>query len=623
MNSRDLGGALDQDRLVDVYYQGKVEDHGPRAPYKQGLPSRPMRNLLMHCGVRKKDWDKSKFEPTIISEESPCRLVGWCGNRPVFDPDGCMPDNSEVLVQTERGIRKLQIDELAKAKGLPSEWRDQEGKLPAEAVRRMTSIHTLVACCDTLAEWLDEGAQEGNDHSQPEEECESKPQHVVLEQEDPWPWEYEYPDLAKDKEWYNERVRKLYKEAQYRPDPTSVVAEGLEALEIHRQNYTEEGPKILQLLWWEFPPEHQEAVRLGSSMRFLVELKGIQLEDSPELTEEQLEVVVKFVEELISLGVLEEADGPLQRVCPLFVVPKPGQPGQWRCIADMRRGGQNEFSSCDPIYMPSSKDILPHMYKGGWSAVADMSKYFHNFLTLPEERNLMGVIHPVTGKHYRYRTLPMGSTNSPSTACRIGEGVLEALRREHPLFKATKVIDNTWKSGLVSGGYDSSLGHGRVELQENGNPVVQVMGFVDDFIIHAQTQRECHEALSTFMDMTVRLGFICQKVKTSPPAQVQKFCGMLYDTVGNPTLKIPPNKISRCIASSKYLLSKPRSRRLSRLSLAVVTGVLQSVVDATPQHVGQAHLRSLYDDLHLLEEGLETPTGRDKYYTVVELSPGS
>ena len=146
--------------------------------------------------------------------------------------------------------------------------------------------------------------------------------------------------------------------------------------------------------------------------------------------------------------------------------------------------------------MPSAKDILPHMYKGGWSAV--VSKYFHNFLTLPEERDLMGVIHPVTGKQYRYRTLPMGSTNSPSTACRIGEGVLEALRREHPLFKAVSVLENTWRTGLTSGQYNATLGHGRVGLQANGNPVVQVMGFVDDFIIHAQTQEECLEALSAF-----------------------------------------------------------------------------------------------------------------------------
>ena len=148
------------------------------------------------------------------------------------------------------------------------------------------------------------------------------------------------------------------------------------------------------------------------------------------------------------------------------------------------------------------------------------------------------------------------------------------------------------------------------------------MGFVDDFLIHAHNQRDCHLALSTFMDMTVRLGFICQKVKTSAPFQVQKYCGMIYDTRSTPNLRIPINKVSRCVASAKYLLSKPRSQHLSRLSLAVVTGVLQSVVDATPQQVGQTQLRYLYDDLHSLEE-VGHLSGKAKYYTTVDLSPAS
>lgn len=273
-------------------------------------------------------------------------------------------------------------------------------------------------------------------------------------------------------------MRKLHQAAESLEDPTSVIDEGLEALRIHRENYTPEGLKYLQLLWWEFPPEHQAAVRHGSSMRFLID-PGDHLEENPQMTEEQQKVVEEFVEELMQLGVLVPADRPLRRACPLFVVPKPRQPGQWRCIADMRRGGQNDCSSCDPIYLPSSRDILPHLYHGGWTVVADLSKYFHNFLTIPEERDLMGVIHPVTGQHLYYRSLPMGSSNSPSISCRIGEGVLEAFRKECPLFCGAPA-ENTWQSGLASGGYDSSLGHGRIYRRKDGHLVAQVHGFVDD-----------------------------------------------------------------------------------------------------------------------------------------------
>ena len=203
----------------------------------------------------------------------------------------------------------------------------------------------------------------------------------------------------------------------------------------------------------------------------------------------------------------------------------------------------------------------------------------------------------------------------------FGEGVLERFREECPLFKG-RPFENTWRNALDGGEFRPALGHGRVLLREDGSPVALIYGFVDDFLIHAATRKDCMEALSAYMDMTVRLGLICQKVKTSPPAQVQKYCGMLYDSRKEPTLRVPPNKVSRCLASIDFLLQRPRDSNLSRLALAVVTGVLQSIVDATPRHVGQGHLRALYDDLHRLEETGHL-SGAAKYYTAVQLSAAS
>lgn len=76
--------------------------------------------------------------------------------------------------------------------------------------------------------------------------------------------------------------------------------------------------------------------------------------DIPRLDANQLQVVEEFVEELRGLGVLQAAARPLRRVCLMFAVPKLGQPGQWRCMADMHLGGQNTCSSCDPIFLPSA-----------------------------------------------------------------------------------------------------------------------------------------------------------------------------------------------------------------------------------------------------------------------------
>ena len=261
---------------------------------------------------------------------------------------------------------------------------------------------------------------------------------------------YQVPDLTKDGEWYQARVKSLEKVIADRPNREELRKEGLAALETHRENYTEAGPKYLQVLWWEFPPEHQEAVRVGSSLMFLAD-PGTEIIPNPKMDEAELQVVDKFINELKDLGIVRPATRPLRRVCPLFVVEKPGQPGQYRCIADMRKGGQNDCCSLDPIYLPGPPDILPQLYHNGWSAVADASKYFHNYWTLPSERDLLGIIHPLTGEHLWYVGLPMGAVNSPSIACRIGEGILELLRKECPLFKPVTFKENTWRTALQKG----------------------------------------------------------------------------------------------------------------------------------------------------------------------------
>jgi hypothetical protein len=78
-------------------------------------------------------------------------------------------------------------------------------------------------------------------------------------------------------------------------------------------------------------------------MNFM-ETPDLILEENVKMTEIQLAIAVTFVTELISMGVmaLVPHDFLLMNVCPLFLVAKPGQPDQWRCIADMKKGHQNK-----------------------------------------------------------------------------------------------------------------------------------------------------------------------------------------------------------------------------------------------------------------------------------------
>ena len=142
-------------------------------------------------------------------------------------------------------------------------------------------------------------------------------------------------------------------------DAASLLKSGIDALEIHRQNYDEDrpNPKGLKLLWWEFPPTQWDSIRDGGSMCFLIEPAHQILPNTP-MNPEELKVAAEFVDELMALGVLRipttDKGTPLDIVTnpPLFTLPKPGQPGQYRCIADMLRRGQNDHIGREPVVLP-------------------------------------------------------------------------------------------------------------------------------------------------------------------------------------------------------------------------------------------------------------------------------
>jgi hypothetical protein len=276
----------------------------------------------------------------------------------------------------------------------------------------MTDVHLWTAVLASL-----HCAQQGPPSAAPDEKDPPSPIH--FDDPDPGEWEWELPDLNPGGEWHSARVVSLRAAIQDMPNEDKLYTEGLEALDWHRQNYGEEGIKQLQLLWWEFPSEHWETLRTGCPMNFLTTPTAGIAENAP-MTEEQVELAATFINELWAIGVFEiipDDDCEMQANCPLFAVPKPGQLGQWRIIADMKSGGQNVHIGKDPVHLPRAKGILKKLYAGGWSAVVDASKFFHNFPTHPQDRPYLGCIHPKTGQRLWYLGLPMGSSQSPALGC--------------------------------------------------------------------------------------------------------------------------------------------------------------------------------------------------------------
>lgn len=589
----DFGASIGQERLAYVF-----SGHGSfPSPIRHCLPVRPMRNLLRDYLVPQSAWAPPRHvRPSSSRTSSPYVVCAKVGQQLVYDASGPMPDRL-TWVQDSRRIRYLLPSERARALGL--DWNvDQVAKSGAR-LQVTTGIHLWASITESLAAMR--SLPDSSDHL--ELSCTSSSDIGPVFHSEPVEWSWSVPDLSPGGQWHQERVSSLHAAVVGLPDAAQLIEEGLAALDVHRTNYTSEGPKRLQLLWWEFPPEHQEAVRCGSSMNFLIHPSG-DLVLNNDMDDKQLEVAAKFVDQLVALGVLVEADSILAN-CPLFCVSKAGQPNEFRCIADMRRGGQNACIASDPVYFQRGHDILNCLYAGGYSAVADQSKYFHNYLTLPSERPYLGTIHPVTNKYFVYRGLPMGSSNSPAIACRIGNSFLRMLRNECDAFQGVPV-ENSWRKRFQGKEHHPEWGYGRVLLGGDGLPACHVWAHVDDYFIHGPTkQKTCH-AFAAFMDLSVRMGFIVQPCKTSPPAQIQTYCGFEYNTTARPILRIPQSKQQRALASIAYIQRFRRQSKhiqdqdqLARLTLAVVLGRLQSLVDATPQRVGQAYLRRIYTEMHV------------------------
>ena len=92
----------------------------------------------------------------------------------------------------------------------------------------------------------------------------------------------------------------------------------------------------------------------------------------------------------------------------------------------------------------------------------------------------------------------------------------------------------------------------------------------------------------------------------------------MFNTSNIPCLRIPKSKRQRSLATLAYLRS---IQVVSRLSLTVFSAILQSVVNATPQRIGNNFLRNVYDSMHT--NATLPPSDPDFYYIITTFSPAS
>jgi hypothetical protein len=83
------------------------------------------------------------------------------------------------------------------------------------------------------------------------------------------PFEWEAPDLRERGEWCESRLDKIRTITEGWHDQYVVVIEARRILASPRLNYTSQDAQLLDILWWECPPEHWESLRFGGSMNFM------------------------------------------------------------------------------------------------------------------------------------------------------------------------------------------------------------------------------------------------------------------------------------------------------------------------------------------------------------------
>jgi hypothetical protein len=82
------------------------------------LPVRDMSNLLKPVGIPRKEYCREKERKAAGKSYLPCLVLGKVKQEAIFEWYGPMPDHPHVWIRSKRGIRRLQHEELAKAKGV-------------------------------------------------------------------------------------------------------------------------------------------------------------------------------------------------------------------------------------------------------------------------------------------------------------------------------------------------------------------------------------------------------------------------------------------------------------------------------------------------------------------------
>jgi hypothetical protein len=148
----------------------------------------------------------------------------------------------------------------------------------------------------------------------------------------------------------------------------------------------------------------------------------------------------------------------------------------------------------------------------------------------------------------------MGSSQSPAASGCFGAAFVRMVREQCPQFQGL-LMQNDLVTLLQGPTVDLILGMGWILIDANCIPACHIYLHVDGILFSGPNYYKTCAALDWILDCTVRVGLICQPVKTKPPSQIQKSYGFIYYCTGMPTISIPEDKLTRARAQIQLVKS--------------------------------------------------------------------
>jgi hypothetical protein len=319
----------------------------------------------------------------------------------------------------------------------------------------------------------------------------------------------------------------------------------------------------------------------------------------------QSDFVRTELQRLLNSGALEPASSD-RYVTRAFLVDKPGQPGKYRLVIDLR--WVNKHLRAQTMRMETLKSLRHLAQEGDFLFSLDLADGFHCVPVHQNDRQYL-TIHVDGYGLMQFAALPFGLSASPFVFCKVMRSFVAALRAplaiipssaahtppppppptSPPRYQPPHRRESTVPPAPQT---LSDLLHQHGLVMRRG---LRVLPYMDDFLVLCRSHAEALEARSYVQAVLDLLGLRRNPTKGEwEPVQALTHLGLGVDTVSGKFF-VPPERLLRLQSFARDLLGQASRNRglLPTRKLAAFAGLAQSLYLALPP--ARLFLRPIHD----------------------------